>query len=175
MFPMYIVILFCVYFYLTKISDIRYMYMSAVGIWGEEKYKYVIETITNIILNYVLGRFFGVSGIILATIISLFTINFLWITGTLYNNYFKNKSKKEFFKNHFIYAIITTTACITTYCCCNFILIEGIIGIMLKAILCCIIPNLIYVFFYRKNKYFKETILFIKSNLRINCNKKTMQ
>lgn len=163
MFPFYMVILFCIYFYLHSVGDIRYMYMEAAGIYDKEKYKYIIETITNILLNYFLGKYFGVLGIILATIISMFFINFLWISGIVFKHYFKKYSQKEFFINHFIYAFITSIGCVITYYTCSWVMIEGIIGLILKAIICCIIPNLIYIAVYRKNKYYKEAKKFVKT------------
>lgn len=163
MFPQYIVVLFCIYFYLTRVGDVRYMYMSAAGIWWEGKHKYFIETIVNVILNFILGKLFGVAGIISATIISLFLVNFLWISGIVYKNYFKGFSQKAFFINHFKYAAITTIACIVTYFCCNYVTTEGIVENLFKMIICCIVPNLIYVLFYRKNKNYNETKIFIKN------------
>lgn len=171
MFPFYIVILFCVYFYICRMGDIRCMYMTAAGIWWEGKYKYIIETILNIILNYFLGKYFGVCGIIMATVISLFLINFLLITGILYKNYFKGYSQKDFFINHFIYAGITVIACVVTYYICNLLQMEGFVEILIKAVICCIVPNLIYILFYKNNKNYNEAIQFIKNLFRRNVHK----
>lgn len=170
MFPFYIVIFLCIYFYMLRAGDIRYTYMSAAGIWWEGKSKYVIETILNISLNYFLGKYFGVGGIILATVISLFLVNFLLITGILYKNYFKRYSQKEFFINHLIYALTTILACGVTYYCCSWLQVEGFIGILIKAVICCIVPNIIYVIFYRKNKNYDATIAFVKNIVKSRAN-----
>ena len=50
-FPFNIVILFCVYFYSLKLGDIRSIYSTVNGLWYENRYRAVIESILNIILK----------------------------------------------------------------------------------------------------------------------------
>ena len=79
MFPFLVVALIAVYFYMLKVGDIRAMYSDAAGLWWENRYRAIIESVVNIVLNYFLGKIWGVYGIILATLISLFVINYwLW-------------------------------------------------------------------------------------------------
>ena len=75
MLPMSAVILLSLYFYLLKLGDIRALYSSAKGIWWEQRYRAIGETLMNLALNIILGRLFGVHGIILATMIINKVIN----------------------------------------------------------------------------------------------------
>ena len=66
-----------IYFYMLKVGDVRSIYYSTTGMWWEMRYRSIVETIANLVLNVVLGYYFGINGIILATVISLFLFNFL--------------------------------------------------------------------------------------------------
>ena len=107
MLPLSSVILLVIYFYLLKLGDMKSLYNAANGLWWQQKWRSIIETILNVILNYYLAKLIGINGIILATIISLFLCNYLWCTKILFKAYFDFKnffSKKTIFiliNNHF--------------------------------------------------------------------------
>ncbi len=161
MFSYNIVILFCVYFYALEMGVIRGAYSDAVGLWWENRYRAIIETISNIILNYILGKLFGVYGIILGTLISLLIINFGFGSQILYKYYFKTEKISEYFFSHALYAFVTFIVGIITYLLCNYITITGLQGLLLKGIICIIIPGLLYFILYNKTENFKEMKNFL--------------
>lgn len=173
MFPLSTVICFSIYFYLLKMGDIRAAYVEATGIWYESRHRALLETILNIILNYFLGKYFGVNGIIIATLISLFLINFIYGSTIIFKYYFKNISAFDYFKRHLYYLIVTMIACIVTYEICVLISIEGVVGLIIKGILCIIVSNIIFFMFYFKYDIFIEVKEFIKNiiNDKIKLNK----
>ena len=152
------VILFCIYFYVLKMGDIRSVYVHANGLWWENKYRSIIEAISNLALNYFLGKYFGIYGIITATLISLFFINFLWGSGIIFKYYFIDISIKEYYGLHFLYAITTIIACWITYNICELINIAGIVGLFFRLVICMILPNIIFILFYRKTKEYKAAM-----------------
>ena len=165
MFPYQIVILFCIYFYSLKMGDIRCAYSDAKGLWYENKYRAIVESIANIILNAILGKIFGVYGIIIGTLISLLIINFGYGTQILFKNYFVNQKISDYFKRHGIYAIVTFIICLITFYLCSIIKLNGIIELIVKFIICVIIPNILYFIIYHKTKIFKESLNLIKKIL----------
>jgi len=62
--------LFAVYFYVLKMGDIRHVYVSAKGLWWENRYRAIAEALGNLVLNYILGKYFGIYGILAATLIT---------------------------------------------------------------------------------------------------------
>lgn len=166
MFSFDVVVCICIYFYSLKMGDILSAYTQASGIWWEGRYKAILETIFNIILNYILGKYFGVYGIILATVISLLLIGFTYGTHIVFKNYFKNVSCKEYYIRHLLYLIVTTITAIITYSVCSIVRINGLIGLLGKAIICVFIPNIIYIIFFCKNEMFRESKNFGKEILR---------
>ena len=87
MLPYLAVILFCAYFYTLKMGDIRSVYSEACGLWYENRYRAIAESIANIILNIILGYLFGIYGIIAGTLISLFVINFIYGSNIIFKYY----------------------------------------------------------------------------------------
>ena len=161
MFSNEIVVLFCIYFYSLKIGVIRGAYSDAKGLWWENRYRAIAETIANIALNWILVHFFGVHGIILATLISILIINFGYGSQILFKHYFTNKKSIEYFRSHGVYAIVTLIIACITYGICLLIPIEGIMGLIVKLIICIIIPNILYLIIYVKTKIFNEAKKFI--------------
>lgn len=155
------VILFCIYFYVLKMGDIRSVYVHANGLWWENRYRSVIEAISNLVLNYLLGKYFGIYGIIAATLLSLFFINFLWGSGIIFKYYFTEISIKKYYGLHFFYAVTTIIACWVTYNVCELINIAGVAGVFYRWVICMVLPNFIFMMVYRRTKEYKAAIPWI--------------
>jgi len=164
--PNYIVILICIYFYILKMGDIRSTYSSGSGLWWEGRYRAIFESIANLVLNFILGKLFGLPGIILATIISLFTFNFIYSSKILFKHYFTNISAADYFKRNAFYAFVTIINCIIVYSICYYVNIGGIFGFCLKFLICLLVANVIYFLCYYKTKSFKLSKIFILNLFR---------
>lgn len=161
MFTTIIVILLCIYFYSLCIGNIRYIYSTAVGLWWEERYITIAQTISNVVLNYILGKYLGVAGIVLSTIISIVFIEFVWATKVLYKNYFKKEKISTYFIWQAIYALTTIAIAIITYFICSRVVGDGILSLIIKILICIVIPNVLYFICYNKTEYFKQAKEFI--------------
>lgn len=165
MFPFGIVILFCIYFYALKMGDIRAVYSDAKGLWYENRFRTIAESITNVALNAVLGYFFGVSGIIIATLVSLIVFGFAYSAQILFKHYFVHFKVSRFYLQHLMYALVTVAIGGITYLLCSLIPLEGVIGLVAKALVCVGLPNLGYLLVYRNTKIYKEAAGFVKNIL----------
>lgn len=167
MYPMSCVILFCLYFYVLKLGDVRYIYEQAKGLWWEYRFRSILEAVCNIILNYFLGKYFGIIGIIVATICTIFFINYIYGTRIIFKQYFIHESEYTFLFQNLCYTVCTILVCIVTYFICyKFIFIKN--SIFFQMLICTIVPNFMYFIFYKKTKIYKISItwLFNKLNLR---------
>lgn len=166
MFDFHVVILFCVYFYVLKMGDIRGTYSDAAGLWWENRYRAVIEVMVNLILNIVFVQLLGIYGIILATLVSLFFINFIWGSRIIFNHYFKGVSVLEYYLQHGKYAFITVIIAIVTYQIVSRVSIQGIIGLIVKLIVCSIVSACLYFIFYIRNPLGKDIVCWLHKKIK---------
>lgn len=68
------------------------------------------EAIANLVLNLVLGRIFGITGILFATIITIFLFNYVGFTNLVFKEYFQ-RSPKEFYLDRTVYTLVTIIVC----------------------------------------------------------------
>lgn len=166
--PFLAVVLFSVYFYTLKMCDIRTTYTSAAGLWWENRTRAICETVANIILNFFLVQIWGVYGIVLATIIPLIFINFGFGAQVLFQNYFTEKRISKYFLDNIGYAIVTVVSAIITFKLTSMVGDYTIMNLIVRGIICCFVPNIIFFIAYYKSVKFKMTKKWIYTKLRRN-------
>lgn len=161
-----IMILFSLYFILQKIGDVEAQYFDAAGLWWHGKWRGIIEAGFNLVLNIALGYYFGVIGIVLATIITIVFINFPLSTYYTFKFYFK-QSMFAFVLEQ----IAITVKIILCSAACYFVVELLPIGITLWQqlvimILRGLIAIIIYIILFKllniKNERFKKSVSWIK-------------
>lgn len=165
MFPMIDVILLCLYFYSLTMGDVRSQYSSATGLFWENRFYILAEAATNIVLNYLLGKAFGVHGIIIATWISIFFINFGWGSIIIFQHYFLDFDAKIYYVKQLSYFAATIFACLITFFFSSFINVNLYVDFLLNGVFCLVIPNLVFYFIYKNTEEFKSSIFFIKNTV----------
>lgn len=113
------VVALCLYFYVLKMGDLRWIYFEGAGLWWKARYIVIAEIIANIVLNLLLAKYWGVLGIILATLISLFFINFIGEAWILFKEYFKNGRLSTFFADQALYFGVTVVLAVACLAACN--------------------------------------------------------
>lgn len=166
LFPYEIVILLCIYFFSYEMGDICAVYSSAAGLWWENRYRLITEAILNIILNYALGKIFGVFGIILATVITLFLINNIWLSIIVFKYYFKGFSLKRYNQYNAYYAAISCLSCGVSYYVCESVFKAiSLVSLFGRAGICLLISNVLFFLFYYKLPVFTAANQFVKERI----------
>lgn len=149
----------CLYFYVLKLGDVRGIYYSTTGMWWEMRYRSIFETIGNLVLNVILGYFFGINGIILATVISLLIFNFYWGSKIIFQQYFGLDKLKKYFLYQFKYFFVTLCICLLLWKITSILLFNSVwMDLIIKAIICLILPGPLYLIIYGKTNIFKESL-----------------
>ena len=161
LFPISIVILFSFYFYLLKMSDIAANYRQAAGLWWQNRYACICEAIFNILLNWILGKLFGIYGILSATLISILIFDFGFSTFTLFKYYFEKKLIRKYYLQHLLYFFVTILIATLTYFISTLIGNFGITSFVIKLLVCVFVPNILYLLFYRWTKVYKNALPWI--------------
>ena len=155
-------LLFAVYFYLINMNHIRNQYIYGKGLWWEMKWSYLLESIGNLALNIVLGKLFGITGVLIATILTIFFCNYLMCNDVLFKNYFKHENIWEFYKQQFYYLLAAAVAIAVTYLLCR-----NIESIVLRGVICVFLPNVIFFVMYRPCSRWKSSMTYVKRVLKI--------
>ena len=170
--PNAIVILLCYYFFMMNKGNINSVYYHAAGLWWNGRYRSLVEIILNVLLNYFLGKKFGLFGIILATIISFSIVN-IYGASVVFTKYFKNKMYMLYILENLYFLLCISLSCFTTSFIGNTIVKNLCINnkflvFIILFIACIFIPNLIMFLFYGFVPQYRKNITFAISILKGN-------
>ena len=161
MFHNSIVFLFCYYFLMMQQGNINSVYYHAAGLWWHGRLRSIIEAILNLALNLILGKMFGVAGIILATIVSFTCIN-IYGSKFVFTEYFKNNKVLVYFAENYYSMFVVFISGMSSFILLEFMSIRfevsQIIKLVLGIIISTVIPNVIFFFVYSRNKRYKAYI-----------------
>ena len=146
--PLYSMLLLCLVFYSTAAGDMRNTYINATGIWWQNKWRPILEAATNLVLSFVLIKRFQIAGLLVATLVSLVFINLWFGSKILYTEYFKSQKFSDFILSHLQYFLITIVVTAVTFGCCYFIKSISWGTLVLRLLICIIVPNILYLLFY---------------------------
>lgn len=138
------VLLICCYFYFLKMCDIKAVYVQVTGLWWENRYRSILEAFINLILNYLMGKYWGIKGIIIATLLPLIVVNLGYGSFLLFKYYFKNGKIAMFYKEKVKNMLITIIIFIITFAACSSIKKSGLSEFMIKGVICIAIPNIVF-------------------------------
>ncbi|MCM1551795.1 MAG: polysaccharide biosynthesis C-terminal domain-containing protein [Butyrivibrio sp.] len=155
-------LLFCIYFYAINMNNMRNLYANAYGLYWELRMWYLLEAVGNVVLNIVLGYLFGVSGILWATILTIFFCNFISRTNVLFRHYFK-RSPMELYWEHLKYACAIGLLGGLTYLICSFVPDTEIGGLVLRACICVFVPAVVSMTLFRKNEKFQNLLNMVRT------------
>ncbi len=156
-------ILFCIYFYVLNMNNIRNLYYDGNGLWLKGSSSFIIESLGNLLLNFVLGFFFGITGVLIATIITMFFCSFIWRSYILFKEYFSITFLKKYFLFHFKLLLLCALSSIICYTICNIISIGTFLELIVRGLLCISIPSLMFIIGFYKNPFFSSGINHIKT------------
>ena len=154
------------YFYVLKMGDMRWVYFEGAGLWWQARYYALAETLLNIFLNIFLTKYFGIMGIILATLVSLFLIEFIFGARLLFQQYYRNEKLREFFTDHLRYFLITSMLAAPCLYVCNLVTVSGIMEILLRLLICTVFSAFGYFEIYQQTTQFKEAKEWVISRYR---------
>jgi Membrane protein involved in the export of O-antigen and teichoic acid len=161
------VVLFVVFFFIQKWCDMLWIYQEGAGIWWEGKFVPLIAAIINLIINIVLVQKIGLSGVLISTIISVALVYLPGYAYILFKYYFTiEKGLYNFILRQMIYLLTTIVIGIITYMICGVIPIFGVLGLLLRGIICMLVPNLLLTTFYFNMEEFREALAMAKAIIK---------
>ena len=139
-----IMMIFCVYFLTLGFNRVCYIYRQAAGLWWQDRFRPIAETITNFVLNIVLVKYIGVTGVMFSTIFCIVFIDCVWGGRTLYKYYFTDKHLSEYLLKLALYSALTLAACAGCYFICTRIGLDGIPALIVNLIVATVVSNIVF-------------------------------
>lgn len=167
MFSKFTVSLVCLYFTLLSLADIVSLYKDAAGLWWYGRYRVLIETVANLILNFVLGYFLGVNGILIATILTIAFIGHGYGGWIVFHYYFKGKRFSVFILKQIAYLLMIAVACGITDYLCNLITGTLWIRFVSSGAILIILPPCLLIMMYRLFPEYSDSMSFAKKLIKL--------
>ena len=167
-----IMILFSLYFILQKIGDVQAQYFDAAGLWWHGKWRGVIEAFFNLLLNILLGYLFGVTGIVLATILTITFINFPLSTYFTFKYYYGKEKMIPFIIEQLLIVGKIIICSAASYLVTQLIPTGAntalrILFMGFKAVIALLVFAVIFTILNIKNQRFKTSLKWLKARIRI--------
>lgn len=159
-----VVIIIVINFATNFMQNVVQIYRNASGVFVRGKYRAVIAAVMNLVVSIILVKRIGLAGVFLGSIISRIAVSWWFDAFMLYKHGF-HTSPWPFFRNFLATMSLTTV---------SIVLIQMItvpwqqvswIMMMIKGILCVVIPNVIYLLVYGRSEEFRYLADKVKSLL----------
>lgn len=149
-------------YYLQSIKATFYVFKDAAGIYYEDRFVPLIESIANIVFSIIFAKLFGLIGIFIGTISSQLILHLYDFYYFAYKKIFLKNYKKyilEFLKYLIVFAIIL----VITYLSSQIIVFDNIyINFIKNTLLAATVPNLTLLVIFCKSEEFKYYLNIIR-------------
>lgn len=154
------VVCFCVYFYVRVVNQVLIVYKDAAGMWHEDRFRPLCTALTNLALNVISVNYLGIYGVLLSTVVSTLVVGMPWVIKNLFTVVF-HKNLLKYIKTLLNYTVVAVLCCTVTYWMCTSVQGNLVAVIIIRLIICCIVPNMLYIIFFRKQKEFKQMMIMV--------------
>lgn len=151
--------LLCLYFYVRTMGDVRASYDDATGMWSKLKLCSVLQAIFNLLLNLLFVQILGIEGVVLATVLSLFVIEFCYGSRIVFREYFGIERVKQFYGDYgfyFVAWLITCSASLAFNIAFRGLGLEGLFAFTIELVGTCFIALIVDVTFLSRSKLFSS-------------------
>lgn len=159
------VIVLSLSFYLTRMRACNNMFKECAGLFWQDRWKPIVESLVNLGASIGLVFVFGIDGIFIGTIISTLVMP-MWVEPlVLFKHYFK-KSVWEYFKYYLRDVVIMSIGTTICYSVVGLIPDGGVALLLAKFAASIILSNVLLIILYLPFDDFKSVIGYIKLKLK---------
>ncbi|MCR5184310.1 MAG: oligosaccharide flippase family protein [Opitutales bacterium] len=144
-------------FYINNIRHPIWAYRETAGIFHQTRHITVVTSTLNLLLSLILGKYYGLHGIIFATAISKMLYGWWKEPLILYSVVFKTSPVHYFFVYFIDFCVLIAVFSVTFFITKNISLENSYLAFVLKMVVCAIVPNVFIAFYIlptQEGKYF---------------------
>lgn len=166
------VICFSSYYFIYEINQLLNTYKDAAGIWHEDRFRPLVTAIANLTMNLIMVQFWGIYGVLLSTSLSMLFVGMPWLLHNLFTALFEKSQMGGYLKELLKYTLVVVISCVVCYALSAVVHFSAFGNLIYRAIICAVVPNLIYFVFYRKTIEFVQCVQLVekmtKNKLHLN-------
>lgn len=149
-----VIVVLAINLYIKIMTRTMNTFKEAAGIFYEDRYVPILQSIINIIASIVLLHYFGLAGVFMGTVISNLLLHLYSYPKYVYKNIFA-KTTKKYFLDFFKYSILTIVIGLVSYNIITNILFKSyIIQILFNLAISLLLINVVIItIFYRKEEF----------------------
>lgn len=156
--------------YLQLMRSNTNSFKEAAGIFHEDRFVPIIESVVNIVFSIILLQFFGLAGVFIGTICSNLVLHLFSYPRYVYTQLFK-RSYRDYYIEFTKYLIITLVAGAVTFLVSRTVVINNMfVHFVINVAISLSIPSTIFYITYRNSDefiYFKNLIVKIFTKVKI--------
>ena len=164
LFSMPIVLLIVLSFYVTGMRQSVLTFREAMGLYWYDRHKPLFESAINLAVSILLAKPFGIVGIFIGTVVSTLS-TCTWIEPYILFRHGFGAPVGKYFVRYALNVLLTAAAGAATWYICALLPQTGFGSFIIKVLLCCVIPNLFFLFVYGKTSEFRYFLTLGKSVL----------
>lgn len=150
-------------YYAKSMRSCHAIFKDAAGIYYEDRFMPLLESILNIVASLILLKYFGLAGVFMGTIISSLALYCISYPKYVYKKLF-NRSYFDYAKETLGYLSIFLVLAYITFKISRLIVIESnILTLLINCVIAVVIPNLILILLFWKTNNFKYYLELLKS------------
>ena len=163
-----IMFVFCIYFFSIHFSRVCHVYRDAAGLWWQDRFRPIVETVVNLVLNILLVKYLGVTGVMLSTIFCIVGIEGTWGTRILFKYYFSEEKMSVYMLKLLWSWLLTAGSGAIVYFICRAIPMQGIPAILVYGIIGSAVSIVIYILGNVFMPEFKPAVAFALKLIGLN-------
>ena len=151
------VIIIVMNFYIDNITSPVWIYREAMGLFSEVKKVMLSAAVINLILSFILGKLFGLSGILISTLISrLLTV--VWYEPIILIKNKLESNVKDYYITQIKYILLFFIVTIIIYLITKPLIVNNLLLFILKVLIITITYNITYLIIFKNNNNFKSVL-----------------
>ena len=151
--------------YLQGVRKVILSFKDASGLFQNDKYKALAEAAINLIVSIVLVKYWGIAGVFVGTTVSFMATCF-WVEPLVLFKHGLKASLAKYFGTYILYFIETSACVAIAYYICTFIP-EGILGFLLRMVVCGVVWLLSVLIFHCRSEEFKILLSKVRRKKQI--------
>jgi O-antigen/teichoic acid export membrane protein len=148
-------------FYLVGMQSAVWTYKSTLGLFKYGRYLLLITAALNLGLSLYLGNKWGLFGILFATTIARVVTN-VWYDPYAVFKYGLKEPPLKYFGRYLMYAVVLFSTAGLCFFLCDLVKFSVVWNVVVKFIICCTVPNLIFLFVFHKRTEFNYFLTLLR-------------